>query len=776
MQLNCIHGFLLFLVTATLHAQQTQETRGFVRDSGSSPLSSVQIIVKKDSITVAKAVSSPDGAFTLPPLNLGQYKLEASLPGFETQRRTLNLNGGNATTLDIELRVAPLATEITVVESGAEIPTASSSATRTATLLIDIPQSVSVIPKELLDQQQVLTAADAVRNTSGVTVANSSGGRMEDLNIRGFTTGAQFKDGFRNDFQSNRAAIEFANIERVEVLKGPSSGLFGRSDPGGVVNYVTKQPIAKHFLQLGLQRGGWHQWRPTLDASGPLNASQSLLYRFNLAYENADSFRDFVSRKRLFFAPALTWQIRPLTSLKFYSEYLGGESVIDRGLIAIGNRPAPLPATRYLGNPNVPYPYKQGKAGLSFEHFFTPNWTFRSSERTSVSYAGYDGWQPTGLLANVAGATLLELREGYSDQNLQSHYWINDLTGRFKTGRIEHTILAGTDLNRESFDSQSFGAARRQRIDIFNPSYVFPSINRQPMTANTRTLNQYAGFYLQDQIKLLPRLKILLGGRYDIAQLANNNFITNLRTNRRATAFVPRTGIVFNPTQSSSLFFNYSRSFLPLNGVTVTGGTFDPERGEVYEGGYKANFLGDRLVATATAFSITRSGITTSDPLNEGFSIQIGQQRNRGVEFDLMARLKPTWTVVATYAHNDPVITRDNLYRPGNFMISAPFQTASLWTNYEVPKGKLRGLSLGAGLFATGKRWGDLENTFIVPGYGRLDASFGYRIFQGEKSHWRIRVNFQNLTDRLYYEGVRGRAGIVPGTPRSAIAGIEYAL
>jgi iron complex outermembrane receptor protein len=141
-----------------------------------------------------------------------------------------------------------------------------------------------------------------------------------------------------------------------------------------------------------------------------------------------------------------------------------------------------------------------------------------------------------------------------------------------------------------------------------------------------------------------------------------------------------------------------------------------------------------------------------------------------------MARLKPTWTLVANYAHNDPVITRDNLYKPGNFMISAPFQTAGLWTNYEVPKGLLRGFSVGAGLFAVGKRWGDLENTFIVPGYGRLDASFGYRIFQGEKSHWRIRVNLQNLTDRLYYEGVRGRAGIVPGTPRSAIAGIEYSL
>jgi iron complex outermembrane recepter protein len=314
------------------------------------------------------------------------------------------------------------------------------------------------------------------------------------------------------------------------------------------------------------------------------------------------------------------------------------------------------------------------------------------------------------------------------------------------------------------------------RIDIFNPNYAFPTPVRQPVVSRSRTVNQYAGFYLQDQIKLLPRLKVLLGGRYDLAQLQNRNQNTRVRTNRRATAFVPRTGIVFNPTGGSSIFFNYSRSFLPLNGVTFTGDTFDPERGEVYEGGYKTNLAGDRLVATATLFHIRRSGITTADPFNQGFSIQLGEQRNRGLEVDLMARLRRNWTMIAAYAHNDPRITKDNLYRPGNFMISAPFQTASLWTNYEWDRGRPRGLSLGAGLFGVGKRWGDLENTFIVPGYGRLDASLGYRVFRGERSPWRFTVTLQNLTNRLYYEGVRGRAGIVPGTPRSALVGITYAF
>ena len=769
---------LLFVLFASsqLAAQSVATLEGRVQDAAGLSIPGAKIEIQRGGKSVANGASNDAGAYRLTVPSGGGVLVLANAPGFAQFTQALNLpDAGGSTSLNITLGVAHLATEVTVAESAAGIPTASSSATRTATLLIDIPQAVAVIPRELLDQQQAISASDAIRNVSGVSVPNSSGGRMEDFNIRGFSTGAQFKDGFRNDFQSNRASTELTNIERIEVLKGPSSGLFGRSDPGGVVNFISKQPLAKRYLNIGLQRGSWRQWRPTLDSSGPLNGGGSLLYRVNLLYEDADSFRDLLYRKRLFVSPVLTWQLRPLTSFKLYTEYMRGESVIDRGLIAIGDRPAPLPAGRYLGNPFVPYGYQQGKAGLSFEHFFGPNWTIRSSERTSVSYAAYDGWQPTGLLANVAGGTLLELREGYSDQNLQSHYWINDLTGKFKTGRIEHTILTGADLNRETFDSESYGPARRLRIDIYNPQYVFPAINRSPVTASSRTVSQFTGIYLQDQITLLPRLKVLLGGRYDIAQLSNRNDITRVSTNRRAAAFVPRTGVVFNPTPGTSVFFNYSRSFLPLNGVTFNGDTFNPERGEVYEGGFKANVWRDKLVATATLFSITRSGITTSDPLHEGFSIQVGQQRNRGFETDLMARLKPTWTLVATYAHNNPVITKDNVYRPGNFMISAPFDTGGLWSNYEVPKGWAQGLSLGAGLFAVGKRWGDLENTLLVPGYGRLDASVGYRFYRRDKSLWRFTLTLQNLGNRLYYEGVRGRAGIVPGSPRSAIAGVQFA-
>ncbi len=723
------------LCFASVALGQNARLVGLVKDEGGGGIGLCRVQARQGQASQA-VVADANGIYQFTNLRPGLWELSAEAPGFQRRTHSISLAAGQQSTYDFVLAVAPVATELTVTESTAVIPTASTSATRTATLLIDIPQSVAVISSEILEQQQVLTASDAVRNVSGVTVANSSGGRMEDLNIRGFTTGAQFKDGFRNDFQSNRAAMEFANVERVEILKGPSSGLFGRSDPGGVVNYISKQPLPKRLLNIGLQRGGWQQWRPTLDASGPLTRGGALLYRVNAMFEDANSFRDHVTRSRFFVSPQLTWQLRPLTSFKLYGEFMDGESVIDRGLIAIGDRPAPLPASRYLGNPFVPYLYRQGKAGLSFEHFFNQNLTLRSSERSSVSYAAYDGWQPTGLLANVQGGTLLELREGYTNQNLESHYWINDLTGRFRTGRVEHTILAGIDLNRETFDSEGYGPQRRVRIDIFNPNYTFPAPVRQPVVSGSRTVNQYAGFYLQDQIKLLPRLKVLLGGRYDLAQLQNRNQTTRVRTNRRATAFVPRTGVVFNPTGGSSIFFNYSRSFLPLNGVTFTGDTFDPERGEVYEGGYKTNLAGGRLVATATLFHIRRSGITTADPFNQGFSIQLGEQRNRGLEVDLMARLRRNWTMIAAYAHNDPRITKDNLYRPGNFMISAPFQTASLWTNYEWDRGRPRGLSLGTGLFGVGKRWGDLENTFIVPGYGRLDASLGYRVFRGERSPW----------------------------------------
>lgn len=364
------------------------------------------------STSAKKTTADSEGLYRFTALASGSYEVEASAKDFSSRRVQLTIVGSEPKNLDIVLELAAVRTEVVVTAEEEAVPVASSTATRTATPLLDLPQSVQIIPRAILEDQQAISVADIVKNVSGITVPNSSGSRAEDLNFRGFTTGAIFKDGFRNDGFSNRTANEVANIERVEVVKGPSSTMFGRLDPAGMVNFITKQPLPKHYMSVQLQHGSFHMWRPTADFSGPITNSGSLLYRLNFAYLDTDSFRDFLYHKRVFVSPALTWNIGSMTTLKFYSEFLGGENFIDRGLVAIGDRPAPLPASRFLGSTLVPYPYRQGKIGLTFEHFFGPNWSLRASERSSVNFAAYNGWQPTGLLANVAGGTLLSVSEG----------------------------------------------------------------------------------------------------------------------------------------------------------------------------------------------------------------------------------------------------------------------------------------------------------------------------------------------------------------------------
>lgn len=669
----------------------------------------------------------------------------------------------------------PVKTSVTVSERLDNQISTASSATRTDTLLLDLPISVQAVSRKLIEDQQALGMNDVVRNVSGVTVPNSSGGRAEDVLMRGFTTSAQFKDGFRNDYQSNRAPAELQNIERVEVLKGPSSATFGRLDPSGTINMLTKRPLEDQQVTLGYMTGNWRLRRPTLDATGSLNRSKTLLYRLNFAYEQGDSFRDFLHRDKTFVAPSLSWRLGDHHFFRLDGEYLGGSSFVDRGLLAIGDRPANLPVSRFLGDPAISYPYEQGKAGGAYTGILNPHWTVNSAFRASWAQANYDGRQPNRLRPDNR---TLELTTNFSNQWLTTQYWNNDIVGKVSTGKIEHTILGGIDLNRETFDSVSRAGAR-VTLDIYQPRYDLwapVSAGDLPLSASSFTRNLFGGGFVQDQIRLRSNLKVLAGVRWDIAQLESLNRAQTSRTNARNTAWTPRLGIVYNPIPVMSVFANYSKSFNPQSGVTFTGDTFSPERGTQYEAGVKFDMLRSRIISSASVFQVEKTNVLTRDPLNEGFSIQVGAQRARGFEYDLTSQITRGWTVVAGYAYNKPVITADNTYRVGNYLLSAPRNSGSVWTTYELQGGFARGLGLGAGVFAVGQRWGDLENSFIVPGYARVDGSVFYKFYQREKVRWRLSVNINNIGDRTYYDGVRGRLGIVPGPARFVTASLHITL
>ncbi|MEA5569262.1 TonB-dependent siderophore receptor, partial [Anabaena sp. UHCC 0399] len=251
----------------------------------------------------------------------------------------------------------------------------------------------------------------------------------------------------------------------------------------------------------------------------------------------------------------------------------------------------------------------------------------------------------------------------------------------------------------------------------------------------------------------------------DIVDQKSRNFLNDSESSQYDTAITPRLGIVYQPIQPISLYASYSQSFQPNFGTSVDGSVLEPERGTQYEVGVKSEFLDGRLAATLAAYHITKSNIATTDPANPDFSIPIGKQRNQGIEFNVAGQIQPGWNVIASYSYIDAEITESNDGLAGNQPPNVPFNTASLWTTYQLQSGDLQGLGFGLGLFYVGDRQGDTDNTYIIPSYLRTDAAIYY-----QRDNWRAGINIQNLLNEKYFQGANfGRVTIEPGAPLTVI-------
>lgn len=762
-----IIGCLLIFAAQAAFAQESGGLRGKVMDGNGAVVPNAAVTLKNSNTNQTQTINTNEaGEFVFDALAPGNYQVGVSAEGFAPVSESVRINGSR----QLDFKLAPRGfDEFVTVVSQDETYRASSATTamRADIPLRDTPQSIQVVTQQTIQDQNAIVAETAVRNVSGVTVPNTSGGRAEDFTIRGFTSsGNTYRDGIRNDFNSNRASAELSNVERIEVLKGPASILYGKLDPSGVVNYVTKKPRTDRYYSLQLTGGKFGLFRPQIDLGGAFNSSKTLLYRFNGAYERNKTFRDFNERERFFAAPALTWVISDKTSLNFEAEALKGTGLIDRGVIAVGTGVAPIPIRTFLGDPAIPYKYQQTRGSLALSHFFTPDVNLRSAFRVNLNKANYDSRQPRSLAANNR---TLSLSYDDSDQSLQTAYWQTDLSVKFDTGGIKHSFVGGSDLSYESFASQTLSGANRN-IDIYNPTYNFaPS----PLTLRGlfKNIGRSFGVYAQDLIALRSNLKLLVGGRFDYYYQNNDNRFTRRTLRSYNRAFTPRVGLVYQPAEPVSLYASYSRSFQPVNSTNFYGEPFVPQTGEQYEAGVKLDFLKRKLSATAAVFQITKANVQATDPLDPRNTIQIGEQRSRGVEFDVNVQPFRNWNTIATYAFTDAVITNDTtlvggrLLLVGNQLQGTPRHTASLWTSYEFDKGVLRGFGGGAGIFAVGRRFGDNEHTFSVPGYGRVDASVFYKIYAKEKLRYRVAFNLNNVFDKLYYSGVRGRYSVEPGAP-----------
>ncbi|MCC5644531.1 TonB-dependent receptor [Nostoc sp. CHAB 5824] len=668
----------------------------------------------------------------------------------------------------------PIELVVTGEQDGYRV-TESSTATRTDTPIRDIPQSIQVVPQQVLEDQKTVRLIDALRNVSGVFSSNSFGGTIDSFNIRGFNDASILQNGFRqSNAEGNFSLRDPANIEQLEVLKGPASVLYGNVEPGGVVNVVTKQPLTDPFYNAELSIGSYSFYRGSFDLSGPLTPDKVLLYRLNLAYQNAGSFRDFVNSERVFAAPVFDLRLGDRTNLSINTSYLYDRRTLDRGIPAIGRGIADIPISRFLGEPGDFRRSEQFGIGYRLEHEFNDNLKIRNAFQFLQNNETVFNTNATEL--DEATGTLF--RDYFDSANEYRVYAMQtDLTSKFKTGSVNHQLLVGFDLQRNTLEgffrtpSDAFDTSIVDRqtpsINIFNPIY-----NQRPPDRSSfiflrddQTTTDSLGIFLQDQIALTDNLKILVGGRYDTVTQDLDDQLNNNDTSLSSEAFSPRVGIVYQPIQPISLYASYSRSFAPNTGVNAENSLLEPTRGNQYEVGIRAE-LNPRLAANLAFYEITKTNIAATNPDNPAVSFAIGEQRSQGIEFDLSGEISPGWNIIASYSYTNAEITEGFDSAPtGNKVPNVPHNKASLWTTYEFQNGGFKGFGLGMGLFYVDARQGDLENSYELPSYIRTDAAIYYR-----QNNWRAAINFQNLFDIRYFETSElGRTTVIPGAPLTII-------
>ena len=657
----------------------------------------------------------------------------------------------------------------------------SSIGTLTPTLILEVPQSIQVIPQQILEDQQALELDDALRNISGASV-NSTEGRGFQVSLRGFDGVPVFRDGFRlyspndNGDAAGQSFPEIASIERIEVLRGPASALFGQIDPGGAINIISKKPLDEPFVDVELQIGSDGLLRPRIDLSGPMTSDQRLLYRLNAVYLNDDGFRDFdEGADRLFISPALAWRISDRTDLNLQLEYLDDQRPYDSGLVALGDGVANIPRDRILGEPDDEVSSEYLSAGYTLEHRFSDRWMLRNGFRYIRDADDISATLSFPFIGGLNEATG-ELNRVFAEQAIVNKTFAlqTNLVGEFNTGPIGHAVLFGIDWARYELESDSFtDFSLRAPINIFDPVYGAVARPDRPdtpfsgETINTDSLR----VYVQDQIKLLKGLSLVAGLSYETLDQRTIAFPSETESTLNEDAFSPRVGLVYQPIANLSLYGNYSRSFIPNSAITVEGNPLAPEEGEGFEIGLKTEWFDRRLLATLAYFNLTKQNVATADPNDPRFSVATGEQQSQGIELDIIGEILPGWNLIASYSYIDAEVTEDNRIETGNQLPGVPEHSASVWTTYEVQSGALAGLGLGIGFNWVGARQGDLANSFDLDSYFLTNAAVSYR-----RDNWRFALNIENLFDVNYVAGTpRTRTrGLEPGDPLTMIGSVSY--
>ncbi|MCX7092204.1 MAG: TonB-dependent receptor [Methylobacter sp.] len=666
--------------------------------------------------------------------------------------------------------------------------TNAATATKTDTPIMETPMSIQVVPRTVMQDQQAVQVGDAVKNVSGVFPDFTWGGYGEGFMIRGFSSnnGGSYLDGFR--WPTSR--ISLANMERVEVVKGAASNLYGRIEPGGMINVVTKRPQATPYYALEQRFGSYDFYQTLGDATGALNQDGSLMYRLNFEYLDKKSFRDFAFTDRVLVAPSVTWKISDRTQLDLDFMYSNEDTLEDHGVVAslTTRRPVDIPISAFLGEPSTDKSNTEiYYTGLSLKHAFSDNWAvhakFNMQQRSALDlqHPGTPGLNETTGMLNRAFFG--------GDSGSDTYFGTIDVTGKFSTWGVKHDVLAGLDhysvtgdVSSYFFGPSIFGGPI-QPINIYNPVYGQSGLNLATRQKSQFLASEtdWTGVYFQDQITLFDKLHILGGGRYDWATQANGSAFGVNKSPADATAnlkgvdnerFSPRVGLLYQPWRWLSLYGNFVESLGASNtAIGVGGNVLQPETAEQYEAGFKTEFFDQRLMSSVAFYDLTKQNMAVA-MVGTPFSQAIGEARSRGVEVDVTGRITDDLSLIGTYAYTDAVILKGS--NAGNRLWNVPRNAGSLWAKYDLQQAVMRGLSVGAGVYFQGQKEGDMTNSFELPGYGRIDALVKYQL-PIAKAKTTLQFNVENLLDHRYYASTVGwsPAFVNPGQPRTFMGSVK---
>lgn len=641
--------------------------------------------------------------------------------------------------------------------------TRTGTATRTDTPIKDVPQTVNVVPRQVIEDRQITSLVDALYNTPNVIGAGTNGGRGQNFFVRGFQTQTMAIDGVMQSPALNFPLVtrDLSSAERVEVLKGPSSVLYGRNEPGGLINIVTRKPTDTFTGSATLQGGGYDFMRGEGTVSGPLDAAGTLTARMTASYQTAGSFRYANDDTLEYIAPVLNWAPRDDTRFALNYEHTQQDSQFDRGIPAIRNR-VTLDRDKYYAEDWSRYTAEVHNGTLRGEHDFSDWFTFR--QLVNYTFGSTYRQVANGTSVNAAGTVLnrqaLRQFEEMDALDLQS-----EGVSKFDTGSIGHTLLTGYEYINADRTINQYNATLAA-INLNNPSY-----GARPGTFNFQnrplTRINLHGLYVQDQIKFNEQWEALLGLRYDM--LDQTSITSGRSTNIDRSNTSPRVGLVYKPVPPLSLYTSYSTSFSPQTSRLLGEAVPVPEEAVQYEAGAKYDLVPDKLSVGMAVFEITKENVATPSTVS-GFNILTGEVRSRGVEFDVSGEILPGWRVIGGAGYLIPEITKDTstATTKGNRPGGIPDVTATLWTSYQFQTGELKGLGAGIGATYVGQRAGDNANSYSVGSYTRWDSSIWYELNQ----NLRVTLTGRNLTNREYIEQTVTSLENLPGAPRTVIAGV----